>query len=62
MMGLHAPVFFRTMMAESQNISSRALDAAELRSERMRIFCVLGLLGVVAVVLTVRVFLLHTTR
>ena len=47
-------------MAESQ-ISSQAFYAAELRSERVRIFGVLFFLGVVAVVLTVRVFLLHTT-
>jgi hypothetical protein len=47
-------------MAESQ-ICSQAFYAAELRSERVRIFGVLGFLGVVAVVLTVRVFLLHTT-
>jgi len=47
-------------MAESQ-ICSQAFYAAELRSEGVRIFGVLGFLGVVAVVLTVRVFLLHTT-
>jgi len=42
-------------------ISSHAFYAAELRSERVRIFGVLGFLGVVFVTLTVRVFLLHTT-
>jgi serine phosphatase RsbU (regulator of sigma subunit) len=47
-------------MAESE-ISSQAFYSAELRSERVRIFGVLILLGVVAVVLTVRVYLLHTT-
>jgi serine phosphatase RsbU (regulator of sigma subunit) len=47
-------------MAESQ-IPSHAFHAAELRSERVRIFGVLVFLGVVALVLTVRVFLLHTT-
>jgi len=44
-----------------RSISSQAFYAAELHSERVRIFGVLGFLGVVAVVLTVRVFLLHTT-
>jgi hypothetical protein len=47
-------------MAELK-ISSQVFYAAELRSERVRIFGVLGFLGVVAVVLTVRVFLLQTT-
>src|ERR1700754_4502895 len=47
-------------MTESQ-ISSHAFYAAQLRSERVRIFGVLGLLGVVAVTITVRAFLLHTT-
>jgi serine phosphatase RsbU (regulator of sigma subunit) len=47
-------------MPNSQ-FSSEAFNAAELRSERVRIFGVLGFLVVVAVVLTVRVFLLHTT-
>jgi len=47
-------------MADTQ-IPSQAFYAAELRSERVRIFGVLGFLVVVAVVLTVRVFLLHTT-
>jgi hypothetical protein len=42
-------------------ISSQAFYAAELRTERVRIFGVFGFLGVVAVVLTVRVFLLHST-
>ncbi len=42
-------------------ISSQAFYAAELRSERVRIFGVLVFLGVVAAVLTIRVFLLHTT-
>lgn len=42
-------------------ISSQAFYAAELRSERVRIFGVLAFLAVVCVVLTVRVFLLHTT-
>jgi hypothetical protein len=49
MMGLQAP------------FSSQAFYAAELRSEGVRIFGVLEFLGMVAVVLTVRVFLLHTT-
>jgi serine phosphatase RsbU (regulator of sigma subunit) len=43
------------------HIRSPAFYAAELRSERVRIFGVLGFLAVVAVVLTIRVFLLHTT-
>lgn len=43
------------------NITSPAFHAAELRSERVRIFGVLIFLAVVTVVLTVRVFLLHTT-
>src|SRR5437660_12608665 len=42
-------------------ISSHAFYAAELRSERVRIFGLLASLGVVFVALTVRVFLLHTT-
>ena len=42
-------------------ISSHAFYAAELRSERVRIFGVLVFLAVAFVVLTVRVFLLHTT-
>jgi len=47
-------------MSESQ-IPSQAFHVAELRSERVRIFGVLAFLAVVALVLTVRVFLLHTT-
>ena len=47
-------------MAPNQ-ISSHAFYAAELRSERVRIFGVLVFLAAVFVVLTVRVFLLHTT-
>jgi len=47
-------------MTEIQ-LPSQAFYAAELRSERVRIFGVLIFLGVVSVVLTVRVFLLHTT-
>jgi serine phosphatase RsbU (regulator of sigma subunit) len=47
-------------MAENQ-IVSHAFYTAELRSERVRIFGVLTFLAVVAVVLTIRVFLLHTT-
>jgi serine phosphatase RsbU (regulator of sigma subunit) len=43
------------------DIKSPAFHAAELRSERIRIFGVLGFLAVVAMVLTIRVFLLHTT-
>jgi serine phosphatase RsbU (regulator of sigma subunit) len=42
-------------------ISSHAFYSAELRSERVRIFGVLAFLAVAFVVLTVRVFLLHTT-
>jgi len=42
-------------------ISSQAFYAAELRSERVRIFGVLAFLAAVFVALTVRVFLLHTT-
>ncbi|MBA0083477.1 MAG: hypothetical protein HRJ53_00620, partial [Acidobacteria bacterium Pan2503] len=42
-------------------ISSQAFCAAELRSERVRIFGVLAFLAAVFVALTVRVFLLHTT-
>jgi len=42
-------------------ISSHAFYAAELRSERVRIFGLLAFLGVVFVALTVRVFLLHAT-
>ena len=56
----HATTLLFRTMAELK-ISSQAFYAAELRSERVRIFGVLGFLGVVAVVLTVRVFLLHTT-
>jgi serine phosphatase RsbU (regulator of sigma subunit) len=47
-------------MAKRQ-IPSRAFYAAELRSERVRIFGVLAFLGVIVLALTVRVFLLHTT-
>ncbi|HUL32571.1 MAG TPA: PP2C family protein-serine/threonine phosphatase [Candidatus Eisenbacteria bacterium] len=47
-------------MAENE-IPSDAFYGAELRSERVRIYGVLTFLAVVAVVLTVRVFLLHTT-
>ncbi|HKM67583.1 MAG TPA: PP2C family protein-serine/threonine phosphatase [Candidatus Acidoferrum sp.] len=43
------------------NIASPAFHAAALRSERVRIFGVLAFLAVVALVLTMRVFLLHTT-
>jgi serine phosphatase RsbU (regulator of sigma subunit) len=43
------------------HIPSQAFYIAELRSERVRIFGVLGFLGVTALVLTARVFLLHTT-
>jgi len=43
------------------DIKSPAFHAAELRSERIRIFGVLAFLAVVAMVLTIRVFLLHTT-
>ncbi len=43
------------------DIKSPAFHAAELRSERIRIFGVLVFLAVVALVLTIRVFLLHTT-
>jgi len=43
------------------NIPSPAFYAAELRSERVRIFGVLSFLAVLVAVLTVRVFLLHTT-
>ena len=42
-------------------ISSQAFYAAELRSERVRILGLLAFLAMVFVVLTVRVFLLHTT-
>lgn len=42
-------------------LPSNAFRLAELRSERIRIFGVLGFLAVVVVVLTMRVFLLHTT-
>ena len=42
-------------------IASQAFYAAELRSERVRIFGVLAFLAAVFVALTVRVFLLHTT-
>jgi serine phosphatase RsbU (regulator of sigma subunit) len=44
-----------------RQISSQAFYAAELRSERVRIFGVLAFLAAVFVALTVRVFLLHTT-
>ncbi len=47
-------------MAHS-DIDSPAFHAAELRSERVRIFGVLAFLGIVVLVLTIRVFLLHTT-
>jgi serine phosphatase RsbU (regulator of sigma subunit) len=50
---------FRAMA--KTDLSSQAFYAAELRSERVRIFGVLAFLGVVAAVLTARVFLLHTT-
>jgi serine phosphatase RsbU (regulator of sigma subunit) len=43
------------------DIKSPAFHAAELRSERIRIFGVLAFLAVVVMVLTIRVFLLHTT-
>jgi serine phosphatase RsbU (regulator of sigma subunit) len=43
------------------DIKSPAFHAAELRSERVRIFGVLGFLAIVVAVLTIRVFLLHTT-
>ena len=43
------------------DIPSRAFYAAELHSERVRIFGVLAFLAIVTAVLTVRVFLLHTT-
>jgi serine phosphatase RsbU (regulator of sigma subunit) len=43
------------------DIKSTAFHAAELRSERIRIFGVLAFLAIVAAVLTIRVFLLHTT-
>src|SRR5260370_25399256 len=43
------------------DIKSPAFHAAELRSERVRIFGVLAFLAIVVVVLTIRVFLLHTT-
>lgn len=42
-------------------VSSQAFYAAELRSERVRIFGVFGFLGVVSLVLMVRAFFLHTT-
>ena len=42
-------------------ISSEAFYAAELRSERIRIFGLLAFFAAVFAVLTVRVFLLHTT-
>ena len=42
-------------------IKSPAFHAAELRSERVRIFGVLVFLAILAAVLTIRVFLLHTT-
>jgi len=47
-------------MVQNQ-ISSHAFYAAELRSERVRIFGVLAFLAAVFVVLSVRVFLIHTT-
>lgn len=43
------------------HISSNAFYAAELRSERVRIYGVLVFLAMVVVVLTARVFLLHTS-
>jgi serine phosphatase RsbU (regulator of sigma subunit) len=48
-------------MLSHPQISSHAFRVAELRSERVRIFGVLAFLAVVFVVLTARVFLLHTT-
>ena len=42
-------------------IKSPAFHAAELRSERVRIFGVLVFLAILVAVLTIRVFLLHTT-
>jgi serine phosphatase RsbU (regulator of sigma subunit) len=48
-------------MLSHRQISSHAFRVAELRSERVRIFGVLAFLAVVFVVLTARVFLLHTT-
>jgi serine phosphatase RsbU (regulator of sigma subunit) len=48
-------------MLSHRPISSHAFRVAELRSERVRIFGVLAFLAVVFVVLTARVFLLHTT-
>ena len=59
MMALQPLLRSRTMV-ESQ-IPSQAFYAAELRSERVRIFGVLGFLAVVVLALTIRVFLLHTT-
>ena len=44
-----------------QELQSRAFRLAELRSERIRIFGVLTFIAVVGVVLTIRIFLLHTT-
>jgi serine phosphatase RsbU (regulator of sigma subunit) len=46
---------------DHDQISSHAFYTAELRSERVRIFGVLAFLAVVFAVLTLRVFLLHTT-
>ena len=50
-----------TLPMTRSNIPSRAFYAAELHSERVRIFGVLAFLAIVTAVLTVRVFLLHTT-
>ncbi len=59
MMCLHPPRDLDPM--PHSDIASPAFHAAELRSERVRIFGVLAFLGIVVLVLTIRVFLLHTT-
>ncbi len=42
------------------NIDSIAFHSAELRSERLRIFGVLGFLGLLTVVFAIRLFVIHT--
>jgi serine phosphatase RsbU (regulator of sigma subunit) len=44
-----------------QEFQSKAFRLAELRSERIRIFAIFVFVAVVLLVLTVRIFLLHTT-
>jgi serine phosphatase RsbU (regulator of sigma subunit) len=51
----------RVSTMPEQELQSKALRFAELRSERIRIFGLLGFIAIFFVVLTVRTFFLHTT-